>query len=276
VASAVLIEHLLKRDRLIALAGLAMLCALAWLYLLAGAGLGGTAWDMTSVALFPHRTIAAAMPGMSIDPAGWNPARWTLTIAMWWTMMVAMMVPSAAPAVLLYGRVHRHAAASGQTAALAPSWAFAAGYFLAWLGFSIAAALLQWSLERASLLSIATLGSQSRWLSAAVLLAAGLYQLSPLQNACLSHCRSPAAFFARHWRPGFAGAVRLGLLHGGYCVGCCWLLMALLFVAGVMNLVWIAALTLLVTVQKAAPPGWSLGRASGVAMLAWAIATLLV
>lgn len=269
-------ERLLKRDRLIATAGLATLCALAWLHLLAGAGLGGTAWDMTSLALFPHKNITDAMPGMGMDRVIWSPGRWALTAAMWWTMMIAMMTPSAAPAVLLYARVHRHAAARGQTAALAPCGAFAAGYFLAWFAFSIAAALLQWGLEHAGLLSISTTGSQSRWLSAAVLLAAGFYQLSALQNVCLSHCRSPAAFFARHWRAGLAGAVRLGLLHGGYCVGCCWLLMALLFVAGVMNLVWIAALTLLVMVQKGTPQGSRLSRTSGVVMLAWAVATLLV
>jgi predicted metal-binding membrane protein len=120
------------------------------------------------------------------------------------------------------------------------------------------------------------MGSRSRWLSAGVLAAAGLYQLSPLQGVCLSHCRSPAAFLSRYWRPGPLGAVRLGVLHGTYCLGCCWLLMALLFVGGVMNLAWIAALTLLVLAEKLLPGGPWVARAAGVALLAWGAATLLV
>jgi predicted metal-binding membrane protein len=187
-----------------------------------------------------------------------------------------MMTPSAAPTVLLYGWIYRHAQAQGREQGLAPTWAFAAGYLLVWLGFALAAVGLHWGLERTGLLSPAMMGSQSKWLSAAVLIAAGLYQLSPLQGACLNHCRSPAHFLSRHWRPGAAGAVRLGALHGAHCVGCCWMLMALLFVGGVMNLAWIAALTLLVTAQKLLPGGRWVGRAAGVAMLAWGAATLLV
>src|SRR5205807_1669049 len=121
---------------------------------------------------------------------------------------------------------------------------------LVWLCFSVAAAGLHWGLERTGLLSGAMMGSQSKWLSGAVLIAAGLYQLSPPHDVCLAHCRAPADFLSRHWLPGVAGAVRLGALHGAFCVGCCWLLMALLFVGGVMNLAWIAALTLLVVAEK--------------------------
>jgi predicted metal-binding membrane protein len=212
---------------------------------------------------------------MEPPTAGWSPGDWALTVAMWWTMMVAMMAPSAAPTILLYGRVNRHALAQGQAAGLAPTAAFAAGYLLVWLGFSVAAAALQWGLERTALAS-AMVGSQSRWLSGAVLAAAGLYQLSPLKNVCLSHCRSPAAFLSRHWRPGALGAVRLGALHGAFCVGCCWMLMALLFVGGVMNLAWIAALTLLVVAEKLVPGGRWVARASGLAMFAWGAATVLV
>lgn len=278
-----LLERLLRRDRLITAAGLALLCALAWLYVLTGAGLGMSAWDMTTLSLFPHKAAEApaamAMPmtpGMDMDPPTWSLGLWALTAAMWGAMMVAMMAPSAAPAILLYGQVHRRAVANGQAAEVAPAWAFAAGYLLVWLGFSLAAAILYWGLERADLISAATMGSRSRWLSATVLAAAGLYQLSPLQGACLSHCRSPAAFLSRHWRPGALGAVRLGVVHGAYCLGCCWLLMALLFVGGVMNLAWIAALTLLVLAQKLAPGGPWVARAAGVALLAWGAATLLV
>jgi predicted metal-binding membrane protein len=276
------LERLLKRDRTIALAGLALLCALAWLYILTGAGLGMSAWEMTTLSLFPHLEAADMipdMPGMGVGapmaPAPWAFATWALMIAMWWIMMIAMMAPSAAPTILLYARVNRHALAQDRDK-LAPTGAFAAGYLLFWLGFSVAAAALHWALERAGLVSAMLMGSQSRWLSSAILIAAGLYQLSPLKHACLSHCRAPASFLARHWRPHVSGALRLGALHGGFCVGCCWMLMALLFVGGVMNLSWIAALAVLVLVEKALPAGRCVGRAAGVALISWGIATLLV
>lgn len=283
------LDAVLRRQRWITVAGLALLAVLAWAYLVTGAGLGMSPLEMTQLSLFPHRTAAPAldmggmdmggmdMPGMEMGaPPAWTPALWALTVAMWWTMMVAMMIPSAAPAILLYGRVHRHAEAAGRSDGLAPTTAFALGYLLVWLGFSVGAAALQWVATRLDLVSASTMGSQSRWLSAAVLGAAGLYQLSPLQDRCLSHCRSPAGFLSRHWRPGAAGAVLLGMLHGAYCVGCCWLLMGLLFVGGIMNLAWIAALTLLVLAQKVAPGGVWVGRAAGVILLAWAAVTLVV
>ena len=276
-------QRLLRRDRPITLAGLAALCALAWLYVITGAGLGMNAWDMTTLALFPHQhaaDMAAAMPGMDMgtaEPPPWRPANWALIVAMWWIMMIAMMSPSAAPTILLYARVHRHALAEGRNqAGLAPTGAFAAGYLLVWLGFSVGAALLHWLLERAGIVSAMAMGSQSRWLSAAILIAAGFYQLSPLKHACLAHCRAPASFLARHWRPRAVGALRLGAMHGAFCVGCCWMLMALLFVGGVMNLVWIAALAFLVLIEKLLPPGIWVGRAAGVALILWGIATILV
>jgi len=272
------LERLLRGERRITIAALAALCGLAWAYVLTGAGLGLSAWDMTSVSLFPHKAAQpmAQMPGMAMRPAAWSAGAWALTIAMWWTMMLAMMAPSAAPTILLYARVRGHAVAQGQAAAgLARTGAFAAGYLLIWLGFSVAAAGLYWALERIGLVSAATMGSQSKWLSAAVLIAAGLYQLTPLQSACLSHCRSPAAFLSQHWRPGVAGAVRLGMQHGAYCLGCCWMLMALLFVGGAMNLAWIAALTLLVLAEKLVPGGRNVARATGIALLAWGSATVL-
>jgi predicted metal-binding membrane protein len=275
------LERLLRRDRAIAGAALTTLCALAWLYLLSGAGLGRGAWGMTKLWLFPHNARepmdAMAMPDMMMSAAQWSLTLWALTLAMWWIMMVAMMTPSAAPAILLYARVREQAFQQVAGARrLASTGAFAAGYLGVWFGFSLAAASLYWGLDRAGLVSAAAMGSQSKWLNAALLTAAGAYQLSPLQNACLSHCRSPASFFAKHWRPGAVGAVRLGALHGAYCVGCCWLLMALLFVGGVMNLAWIAALTLLVLAEKLLPGGRMIARASGLVLLVWAAATLLV
>lgn len=281
-------ERLLRRDRWITLAALATLCALAWLYILGGAGLGMSAWQMTTFSLFPHRHMAAMnmpmpdmagmeMPGMTMPPPAWSLQLWAITIAMWWVMMIAMMAPSAAPAILLFARVHRQAAAGGGvTEPIAPTGPFAAGYLAVWLAFSVAATALYWLLTQTGLVSSMTMASQSRWLSGGVLIAAGLYQLSPLKGVCLSHCRAPATFLSRHWRPGWAGALRLGVLHGAYCVGCCWLLMALLFVGGVMNLAWIAAIAVLVLAEKAAPAGRWIGRAAAIALLAWGAATFFV
>ena len=281
MAEAPPLERLLKRDRTITVVGLLVLCALAWFYVLTGAGLGMSAWQMTTLSMFPHRAAEmAGMPGMEMSeapttPPAWRPDRVALIVAMWWAMMIAMMSPSAAPTILLYARVHRHAVAQGHPQdRLAPTGAFAAGYLLVWLGFSVVAAALQWVLERSGLVS--AMGSQDRWLSGAVLIAAGVYQLSPVKQACLAHCRAPASFLARHWRPHALGALRLGALHGAYCVGCCWMLMALLFVGGVMNVVWIAVLASLVLAEKALPAGPWIGRVSGAALAVWGVATLLV
>jgi predicted metal-binding membrane protein len=207
----------------------------------------------------------------------WKFVTWALMILMWWIMMIAMMTPSAAPTILLYARVHRHALAQGQVQdKLAPTGAFAAGYMLIWLGFAAAATTVHWALERTGLVSAMTMGSQSRWLSGAVLIAAGLYQLSPLKNICLAHCRTPTSFLSRHWRPYVLGALRLGAIHGAYCVGCCWMLMTLLFVGGVMNLIWIAALASLVLIEKVLPAGQWIGRSAGAALIGWGVATLVV
>jgi predicted metal-binding membrane protein len=208
----------------------------------------------------------APMPGMEMSGA--------VKLLMWWIMMIAMMTPAAAPAILLYARVHRQVDAGDRR--FAPTAVFAAGYLLTWLGFAVAATMVHWALERTQLFSTAMLGSQSRVLSGALLIGAGLYQFSPLKGACLSHCRAPASFLAQHWRPGVVGALRLGATHGIYCVGCCWMLMALLFVGGVMNIVWIAALAILVLIEKAAPAGGWVARGAGLVLIFWGAATLLV
>jgi len=248
------LEELLRRERAIVAAGLAALCLLAWAYIWRGAGMGMSTAGMA----MPH-------PG------------WALVVAMWWLMMIAMMLPSAAPFILLHARVLRRAQGGALAgSAYAPSAFLLAGYLAVWLGFSLAATAIQQWLGETGLLSPATLGSNSAGLSAAVLAAAGVYQLSPLKRACLHHCRSPVDFLTRHWRPGWSGAVRLGLWHGAYCVGCCWILMGLLFVGGVMNVAWIAALTLFVLAEKLAPGGEAIGKITGVLLLAWAGASLAV
>lgn len=233
-------ERIARRDRAIVLASVAALALLAWGWLTANA-----AMTMT---------------------AGFAPVA-----AMWFIMMVAMMLPSAAPAILLYGRVRRSRGGAG----IAPDWLFMSGYLLAWLGFSIVAAVAQLALAHGGRLESMALRVTVPALAGTVLIVAGAYQLSPWKDACLSQCRSPASFLSRHWRPGAAGAVRLGLFHGAQCIGCCWLLMALLFVGGVMNLVWIAALTIFVLIEKIAPSGAAIGKWSGALLLAWAGATLI-
>ncbi len=208
------------------------------------------------------------MPGMTAMAAGWP------TIAtMWAAMMIAMMLPSAAPVILLYGKVQR-TSAGGNVGAL--TLAFLAGYLACWTAFAALAALLQLELQRGALASSMSMALTRGQAAAGLLVAAGVYQLTPLKDACLGRCRSPAQFLSRHYRPGVTGAARLGLLHGAHCVGCCWLLMALLFVGGVMNLLWIAGLTLLVAAEKLLAKGRALARIAGAAMIAWGAAILLL
>jgi predicted metal-binding membrane protein len=267
------LEALLRRERIVVASALALLTLLAWIYLLRGAGTGMSALDMTSLSLFPHlRHGGMAMPTAS----AWSASTWAIVGAMWWVMMVAMMTPSAAPFVLLYGRVLRHAGIGSGGSGVAPAAFLAAGYLAAWLAFSVAATIAQFLLHHAGLVSAVTMGSQSAPFSAALLIGAGLYQLSPLKQACLRHCRGPADFLTRHSRRRRGGAFRLGILHGAYCVGCCWVLMALLFVGGAMNLAWIALLTILVVLEKIAPGGRTIGWLTGGALLVWGAATLLV
>ena len=199
---------------------------------------------------------------------------WTLGYAavifgMWAIMMVAMMLPAVAPVVLLTAALDRQRGVG----APARSALFAAGYLVVWSGFSLAATLLQWGLDMAGLLSPA-MAAANRLVAGAVLLAAGLYQWTPLKNACLSHCRSPIAFLMQHWRQGSLGAVLTGIRHGAFCLGCCWMLMGLLFVGGLMNLAWIAAIALLVLIEKTAPWGGRMARVTGTALAAWGVATL--
>jgi predicted metal-binding membrane protein len=267
------IERILRQDGLLTLVGLLVLCALAWAYLASGARTGMSASEMTTLALFPQLRTAeleAGMAGMDMTPA-LDLATWWLLAAMWLAMMVAMMTPSAAPAMLLYARVHAHHGGPG--APRAPLAAFALGYLAVWSAISQAAASLQLWSERHGVVSTMTMGVAGRWPAAVVLIAAGLYQLTPLKRACLAECRSPAQFLSQHFRPGASGAFRLGLRHGAWCLGCCWLLMALLFVGGVMNLVWIALIAILVGIEKLAGPGRAIGIAVGLLLVAWGVAT---
>jgi predicted metal-binding membrane protein len=255
-------EVLLRRDRLIVGAGAAFICLFSWWYIIAGAGTGMSTAAMTTWQFPPP-------VHMSSTAASWDSSYWIVMALMWWVMMIAMMVPSAAPTILLYARIHRHAQKKGQMDhTVIPTAAFLTGYLLAWFAFSLAATSFQWLLEQAGLMHVMMMWSTNSELSGSFLMVAGIYQLSPLKRVCLNHCRSPADFLSRQWRKGRSGALRMGLEHGLYCVGCCWALMVLLFAGGIMNLVWITGLAVFVLVEKLVPYGYSIGRASGLLMIA--------
>ena len=207
---------------------------------------------------------------MGIRP--WSGLDFLLMFLMWAVMMVGMMVPTAVPMTLIYAAVARKAAS--QNTPLAPTAIFVAGYIAMWCLFSVAATVIQWLLDQAALLS-SMMVSNSPALGAALLIAAGIYQWTPFKNACLQYCRAPAHFFARHWRSGATGAFRLGLEHGTYCLGCCWVLMGLLFLGGVMNLLWIAAITFFVLLEKLSLWGVQGGRIVGAAMVLAGILALV-
>ncbi len=239
----------LSRDQLTVLASLAALFVLSWLYLVQLAGhlpvmQGASADSMNGM----------SMPGMAKGPSAPQPSGtgpFALGALMWFAMMLGMMLPSAAPMLMLYAHVQRRRAGASP---LPRTALFGLGYLVVWAGFSLAAAALQEALARAALLTPG-ITLASTLIGGATLVAAGLYELTPLKQSCLAHCRGPVAFIASHWRTGASGAVRMGLDHGLYCLGCCWALMLLLFVGGVMNLLWIAALAGLVLVQKLLPAG---------------------
>jgi predicted metal-binding membrane protein len=254
-----LLETVLRRDRVVLVAGLIAVIGLAWGWLLSGAGMGMSAVEMTAM---------AGMDGWLMQPALWTPAYAVLIFAMWWVMMVAMMLPGAAPTLLLFARVNRKDKSAGTP--LPPTAMFALGYLLVWGGFGAVATALQWGLETARLLS-PMLQTTNRWLGAGILIAAGLWQLTPLKAVCLRHCRTPLGFLIGNWRAGRLGALRMGLEHGAYCLGCCWFLMALLFFGGIMNLYWIAGLAVYVLLEKTSAHGHWLGRIAGVALVAWGL-----
>jgi predicted metal-binding membrane protein len=251
------LEAVLRRDRMVLVAGLVIVLGMAWGWLVAGAGMEMSAVEMTAM---------AGMDGWLMRPAVWTLAYAALIFAMWWVMMVAMMLPSAAPMLLLFARVNRKDKEAG--APLVPIALFAAGYLLVWGGFCAVATALQWGLESARLLS-PMLVTTNKWLGAGILIAAGLSQFTPLKAICLRHCRTPLGFLLGGWRPGRLGALRMGLEHGAFCLGCCWFLMALLFFGGVMNLYWIAGLAVFVLLEKTIPLGHWLGRVAGVVLVAW-------
>jgi len=242
------LQALLRRERIAVVIGLLAVIALAW------------AW------LWSHS-------GMSM-PSGMRmpPPQFPFLFAMWWIMMAAMMLPSAAPMILLFGTISEHARASCKP--YVPTAVFASAYLVVWGAFSLAAAGLQWWIE-VRFEPVMSMGLSSRTLTGMLLIAAGAYQFTPLKDACLRQCRSPFQFLMSNWRPGPRGALRMGLGHGVYCLGCCWLLMGLLFVGGVMNLWWVVGVALYVLLEKLVPGGPWLSRGAGLALAVAGTAALL-
>ncbi len=252
------LEPLLRRERVTIVAALLAVTAIAWLYLwfqargMAGMSASG---DMAGMV-------------MSAAPMPWSAAHFMLILFMWCVMMVGMMVPSAAPIILIFAAVNRRKRAQGWP--YVPTAIFAAGYLAAWGAFSLAATLAEWSLEQAALMA-PMMETTSAVLGGALFVAAGLYQFTPAKYACLDKCRSPLDFVLNNWREGRIGALSMGLRHGFFCLGCCWVVMLLMFFGGVMNLLWAAALAAFILVEKLGPFGRWIARVSGAAMLAFGV-----
>ncbi|QGX99116.1 DUF2182 domain-containing protein [Roseovarius faecimaris] len=250
---------MLRRDGLIVLFAMVVLVLIAAAYTVFGIGMNMSAIEMTRMA----RPIGEPM-SMPMQPH-WSLSYALVVFLMWWVMMIAMMTPSAAPLVLLFAAVKRMGPDANQSAA--HSGLLLTGYLMAWAGFSAVATFGQWSMEALGLVAGAMMTLEGRGLAALVLIAAGLYQFTPIKTACLKHCRAPGQFLADHHRPGGTGAIRMGVEHGTYCLGCCWALMALLFVGGIMNLYWIVGLTAYVLIEKLAPRGEVVAKTAGAALI---------
>jgi predicted metal-binding membrane protein len=255
------LASMLNRDRWVVLSGLAAITLLAWAYMVKEA----REFSLSGIC----QCAGMKMSGPDLHP--WSVVSLLALGFMWVEMMVAMMLPSATPMILVFARLNRQRRENHQP--YVSTAVFVLGYLGAWAGFSALAAVAQWGLHGAALLS-AKMVTRSRTLGVALLIAAGLFQWTPLKNACLKHCRSPLNFLLNDWREGRRGALLMGLRHGSYCIGCCWLLMVLLFVAGVMNLWWIGLLTLFVLAEKVTPPAWRLGRVAGAILIGWGVLML--
>jgi predicted metal-binding membrane protein len=243
-----------KGQRLVLYGGLAGIILLAWIYL----------FYLANTMRMTNMGMDISMPAMQ----AWGITNTILTFVMWVVMMVAMMTPSAMPVILMYQTVRRRQ--NKENNLLSSTWLFLLGYLVTWAGFSAAATLAQWGLHSAALLT-PNIASVSPLLGGALLIVAGVYQLTPLKNACLAHCRTPMGFLLTEWRDGKLGPLVMGMRHGLYCVGCCWMLMALLFIGGVMNLAWVALIAAYILIEKVTPARLWLSRISGIAVIGWGL-----
>lgn len=254
--SPVSLESTLRHDRAVVVVALVGISAAAWIYMVREAR------GMVDTGVC--ECMGMAMSGPDVRP--WSTAEIIPLFLMWSEMMVAMMIPSAAPMILTFAAVNRKRRERDRP--FVPTGMFLSGYLIVWCLFSLVAAVAQWALHGATLLS-PMMESTNPLLGGALLIGAGIFQWTPLKHACLHRCRSPLQFLLSGWREGPVGALRMGMEHGAYCAGCCWLLMALLFVAGVMNLLWIAAISLFVLLEKVARGGGWLDHASGAILILW-------
>ena len=253
------IELLIQRDRLWMGLGLVTAIVLAWFFLLREAA------AMHAMAAEARAHAAMGMAGMTMR--AWGASDWFALFVMWSVMMVGMMLPSAAPVIMLVlGAYRLRRDSQARLAAVA----FIAAYLVVWTTFSAAAALGQLELHRAAVLSD-DMRLHSAVVSGVLLVLAGVYEWVPFKNQCLVQCQAPLAFLSQHWRAGVSGGFLMGARHGAFCVGCCWLLMTLLFVLGVMNLLWIAALAAIVLLEKLWRYGLVVGRVAGLAAGVWGI-----
>ncbi|HSG17448.1 MAG TPA: DUF2182 domain-containing protein [Anaerolineae bacterium] len=248
----------IRRDRLIVLTGLAAVILAAMIYTVNMAGQLNKPMDVAMMTA-GH----SAMPGVH--------GFWVL-FAMWTIMQVAMMSPTTVPMILMHGKIERHR--QPHSFPYFRTILFFLGYIFLWVLFSLVFALLQMGLLSAELLS-PMMATNTPWLTGGILIAAGLFQFSHLKQACLKQCRSPVTYLMTEWRNGRSGAMLMGLKHGLHCVGCCWIIMALLFAAGVMNLFWMAAITAFVLIEKLAARGDQFGRVVGVGLIAWGILVII-
>jgi predicted metal-binding membrane protein len=255
---AVAVEAILKRDKLVVGGGLIALTLIAWCYM------AYEAHGMNSTGI----CCCAGMKMSGPDKTDWDATRLLPLFLMWAEMMVAMMIPSAAPMILTFASVNRKRRERAQP--FVPTFVFVSGYLLVWTAFSLAAALAQWIFHSMALLS-PKMVSTSPVLAGVLLGAAGVFQWTHLKGACLRHCRTPLSFLMTQWQEGYKGALVMGLRHGTFCTGCCWALMALLFVSGVMNMWWIAVITSFVLVEKLALKGLWVGRAAGILLCGWGV-----
>jgi predicted metal-binding membrane protein len=249
------LEIIVQRDRLVLLSGLIGISAIAWAYTIVLSGDAGHG---------AHAAILAV-------PRTWTGTDLAMTFGMWTVMMLAMMLPTAAPMVLSLAKISRGQSVS--TSPVAPATGFLLGYAIVLTAFSLVAVVMQWGLHQAAWTTMAG-ESTNRVFAGTVLLGAGAFQFSQLKDACLHRCRSPLWFLMTQWRPGSLGGIKMGIAHGCFCIGCCWALMALMFVGGSMNLLWTAGLALFMLAEKALPAGRTIGRIAGAGLVVWGMGLL--
>ena len=274
-ASSTAVESLIQRDKVITIIAIAVLVGATLTYTVLGVGMNMSAIQMTpglgqSQMSMPNMS---AMKNMAATPAVWSFNYSVLMFFMWWTMMIAMMLPSASPMILLYTALIRRTKKTKSIIRQVTS--FICGYLLAWAAFSLFAAALQSQLELRDWMSPMMMEATNIYLAAGILIAAGVYQLTPLKTVCLEKCRQPASFLANYKNTWVNSPLRIGLVHGFYCVGCCWFLMGLLFFGGIMNLYWIVGLIIFVAIEKLHEKGIIFGKILGGGAIVSGIAFLI-